>query len=233
MVPMTTPIDQLRAAVAEAARGRVAARESPSPDPVKAIENAATTATPAQGGPVKRRHGPASGIAAHGKYEPFELRNTAHLRHGVRSRSGRFVDPLAGEISAALLAERPDLAAWPEALAAWARAEARCLLYAEYHARVGTIDPETGDFRGGARVLAAERLAGQLRERLGLDPVAEAQLAKTRIEAAHTVVDLEAIRARGRSVLERRRAELTVVRDAEAIDVETVETVEELDTGGA
>ena len=59
----------------------------------------------------------------------------------------------------------------------------------------------------------AENTAARLRERLGLDPVADVQLHKAKAEAVHLVADLEAIRERGRVVLERRRAELAVGED--------------------
>jgi hypothetical protein len=133
---------------------------------------------------------------------------------------------VAVELSEALLSKRPDLADCPEAVGAWARVEAMTLLYADYHARVGTIDQETGDLPGGARVLAAEKLAAQLRQTIGLDLVSEAQLQPARTEAVASVVDLQAIRERGRAVLARRRTELAVLRDdAETIDAETVEEV--------
>jgi len=137
--------------------------------------------------------------------EPYEPGNTAALKSGARSP--RFINPVASELGRALLAARPDLEAYPEAVAAWARAEARCLLYAEYHAQVGPLD-EDGNLRGGTHMHAAERTAQTMRERLGLDPKADADLAKARAEAIHATADLEAIRARGREVAQRRRAEL-------------------------
>jgi len=48
-------------------------------------------------------------------------------------------------------------------------------------------------------------LAMQLRERLGLDPKSEAELANAQSDAARNVVDLDGLRARGRAALERRR----------------------------
>jgi hypothetical protein len=114
---------------------------------------------------------------------------------------------VAAELVEALLADRPDLAAYPEAVWGWARAEARCLLFADWHAQVGYLD-EAGNVRGGGHVAAAENQAARLRERLGLDPLADAALRKAQAEAVHLVADLEQIRAKGRAVLERRRAEL-------------------------
>jgi len=90
---------------------------------------------------------------------------------------------------------------------AWARAEARCLLFEDYHARRGLLDDD-GNVRGGGRVAAFEAQAARLRERLGLDPLADATLRKTQAEALGAVADLDAVRARGRAVLVTRRAEL-------------------------
>src|SRR5690606_24752753 len=87
--------------------------------------------------------------------------NTAAVKSGARSP--RFVDPVAAELGRALLAARPDLEPYPEAVAAWARAEARCLLYDRYHAEVGPLD-EDGNLRGGSHMHAAERMAQGMRE---------------------------------------------------------------------
>jgi hypothetical protein len=158
---------------------------------------------PGHGGPAK---GPGRGGAARGySWEPFKVGNEVRLRHGARSE--RRVDPVAAELVEALLADRPDLTAYPEAVWGWARAEARCLLFADWHAQVGYLD-EGGNVRGGGHVAAAENQAARLRERLGLDPLADATLRKAQAEAVALVADLDGIRARGRAVLERRRAEL-------------------------
>ena len=154
---------------------------------------------PGHGGPARRY-----------SWEPFRVGNEVRLRHGARSE--RRVDPVAAELVEALLADRPDLATYPEAVWAWARAEGRCLLFADWHAQVGYLD-EDGNVRGGGHVATAENTAARLRERLGLDPVADVQLQKAKAEAVHLVADLEAIRERGRVVLERRRAELAVGED--------------------
>jgi hypothetical protein len=150
------------------------------------------------GGPGK---GPPRGYT----WPPFAAGNEVSLRHGARS--SRRVDPVAAELAAALFEDRPDLAAYPEAVMAWARAEARCLLFEDYHTRVGFLDDD-GNVRGGGRVAASELQAARLRERLGLDPASDAALSKVRAEAVAAVADLEAVRERGRQVLTTRRAEL-------------------------
>lgn len=156
---------------------------------------------PSADGIERQGRGPARGY----RWAPFEPENTAALRHGARSP--RFVDPVTAELVDALLADRPALDAYPEAVWAWARAEARCLLYADHHARHGLLDSE-GEVRGGARVFQAERLAAELRARLGLDPRADADLRKAQVEAVASAVDLEAIRDRGRTAIAGRRAQL-------------------------
>jgi uncharacterized membrane protein YqiK len=95
---------------------------------------------------------------------------------------------------------------------AWGRAEARCLLFADWHAEVGYLD-EDGNVRSGGHVATAENQAARLRERLGLDPLADATLRKAQAEAVALVADLDAIRAKGQAVLERRRAELAIGED--------------------
>jgi hypothetical protein len=135
----------------------------------------------------------------------FRSGNVAARRHGIWS--GRIVDPLTAELVAGLLAERPDLQVFPEAVAAWGRAEARCLLLDEYLVREGLFG-EDGEAKAARYVAQFERLAADLRRRLGLDPGAEAELAKSRAEVARVVVDLESIRQRGRAVLDTRHAEV-------------------------
>lgn len=132
-------------------------------------------------------------------WPPFEKGNTVSTRHGVWSN--RKVDPIAGELAAGLLADRGDLIEHPETVWAWARAEARCLLLAD-HFSEGLFDGE-GNERPGLRLIGQfERLAADLRARLGLDPRSQAELARDRAEVARSVVDLEAVRARGRAALQ-------------------------------
>lgn len=136
--------------------------------------------------------GPASGT-----YRKFEKGNEVRLRHGARSE--RHVTPVAEELVAGLLEDRPDLAQYPEALEAWARAEARALLMAG----ADFLD-EDGHPINPRDVARFERLAADARARLGLDPKSEADLHKSRADAARSVVDLDAIRRRGREALEGR-----------------------------
>lgn len=129
-------------------------------------------------------------------WAPFEPGNEVSVRHGVWSK--RKVDPVAEELSSGLLVDRPDLAGHPETVFAWARAEARCLLLADHFAD-GLFDGEGAERPGLRLIQQFERLASDLRTRLGLDPRSEAELARERGAATLTAVDLEAVRARGRA----------------------------------
>ena len=94
--------------------------------------------------------------------------------------------------------DRPDLDRFPEAVGAWSRAESRCLLLESWFAERGLVGAD-GKATASERLLASsERLAMSLREKLGLDPKSEAELANAQADAARNVVDLDALRARGR-----------------------------------
>jgi hypothetical protein len=136
-------------------------------------------------------------------WPPFEPGHTISLRHGARS--DRFVEPLAAAFRDALLSDRPDLLIFPEVVAAWSVAEARCERIRVWHAQHGLLDAE-GKVRAGHDCLAFESQAAKFREALGLTPLSDANLAKTRAEAVLTTVDLEGIRQRGREALARREA---------------------------
>jgi hypothetical protein len=112
---------------------------------------------------------PASGIPAHGprRFDPGHLTTLAH-----GARSARFVDSVAAELADALLEDRPDLPEYPGGCCRVGAGRDANAADAEYHAKVGMIDDETGDVRGGALVFAAENMAQRMRERLGLNPQA-------------------------------------------------------------
>lgn len=130
---------------------------------------------------------------------PFPAENTASRTHGLWS-DGR-INPSAIRLADGLVEARPDLVSYPETVWAWARAEARCLLLEEWleeHPLVG----EDGELAPVARYVGQfERLAADLRARLGLDPKSEAELASSRAQATLVSVDIEELRARGREVL--------------------------------
>lgn len=128
-------------------------------------------------------------------WPPFTPGHTVSCRHGIWSQ--RTWEPLAEDLVGGLLEDKPDLGGYPELLAAWGRAEARCVLLSEY--LIGRFTD--GDERS-EKVLRFvqqfERLAHDLRRELGLTPGSEADLARSRAEAIKGEVDLEALMARGR-----------------------------------
>ncbi|MFT4227734.1 hypothetical protein [Micropruina sp.] len=144
------------------------------------------------GGPGK---GDASGIPASHRLAP------APIVHGARSP--RVYGELAQILAAGLSAERPDLAAFPEAVAAWATSEAQAALLRRHLAEVGPVDPDTAKPRTGSldALRQFERLAAESRRTLGLDPRSEAQLARDRAAAVALTVDLDALAERGRQAL--------------------------------
>jgi hypothetical protein len=125
-------------------------------------------------------------------------------RHGAMS--SRKIDPIAATLAAELIRDRPDLERFPEAVAAWSRAETRCLLLEAWFAERGLLDTNGKPTASESLLSSSERLAMQLRERLGLDPKSEAELASAQADAARSFVDLDALRARGREALKARRA---------------------------
>ena len=149
---------------------------------------------------------PASGIPAHGRYKPAEPGNVLTLRHGARSP--RVYGALAEQLAAGLVEDRPDLAAYPEAVAAWATAEAQAVLLRRHVEFVGAIDAESGRPRESALnwLTRLENAAANHRKVLGLDPTSEARLARDRATAAAIAVDLGAIAKRGEQVLAQRLA---------------------------
>ncbi|MCZ7529734.1 MAG: hypothetical protein M5U31_04965 [Acidimicrobiia bacterium] len=120
------------------------------------------------------------------------------LRHGAFSK--RMVEPVAVELVQGLLDDRADLAAYPEVVHAWARAEAKVLLLDDWLTTQGLHD-EAGEPRAALNYLAKfMTMADRLRQRLGLDPRSEAELARERGEATRVTADLESLLERGRQV---------------------------------
>jgi hypothetical protein len=155
--------------------------------------------------------GPASDVPARGySWPPFQPGHTLSLRHGARSP--RTYQPLARELVAGVLVERPWLAGYPEALAAWSEAEARCDLLRRWLADrellddAGVSEQVTGALHWLTRL---ETVADRLRQRLGLDARSDVELLKGQAEVARTQVDLAAVAAAGREALG--RAEVVAV----------------------
>lgn len=153
-------------------------------------------------GPAKGagRGGPASGRPALGDdLRPFEPGNLAAVRHGAFS--DRKAHPVADELTEGLLADRPELGAYPEIVHVWADTAARWLLLRDWLNEVGMVDDD-GRLRDGALkwLNTFGRRAIELGARLGLDPPSEAQLARDRADAASALADLDGLRERGRAI---------------------------------
>ena len=86
----------------------------------------------------------------------------------------------------------------------WARAEARCLLLAEWLADHPLVDAKGKPAPVSRFIVQFENQAMALRAKLGLDPKSEADLASSRAQATLHTFDIEELRARGREVIELR-----------------------------
>ena len=132
----------------------------------------------------------------------FQPRNLEKRKHGIWSR--RTYEPLSRELAEGLIEERPDLANYPETVWSWARAEARCLLLAEWLADHPLVDSRGKPAPVSRFIVQFENQAMALRAKLGLDPKSEADLASSRAQATLVSYDIEELRARGREVMARR-----------------------------
>jgi len=170
----------------------------------------------AAGTPATPQNTPASGIPSGGPAQGYVHRppsgdlataggkpDAAHITRTHGARTPRVYGELARELAAGLTAERPDLDRYPEAVAAWATAEAQAALIREHLEDVGPIDPASAEPRTSVLDLLSrtEKRAEAARSRLGLDPRSEASLARERATAATLSVDLGELAARGRAVL--------------------------------
>ncbi|MFT4226099.1 hypothetical protein [Micropruina sp.] len=140
---------------------------------------------------------PAGGVATYPDGKPFPL-VTGHA-------SPRVHRAVASKLVEGLLAERPDLVNFPEALHAWARSETRALLLAAHLSKVGVAGPD-GEVRASLLQAAngAENAAARARAVLGLSPLDEARLAKERAEVASLAVDLQGLADQGAQILQLR-----------------------------
>jgi hypothetical protein len=138
-------------------------------------------------------------------WPPFEKDNEVGLRHGAFSK--RRIEPVAAELIVGVLAERPDLQRFPEALAAWADSEARAWLIRDYLNERGMFGAGGASTEGALKWLVAfDKRAEAGRKALGLDPRSELELRREATEAEASTLDLDALRQRGRKALEAREA---------------------------
>jgi hypothetical protein len=169
---------------------------------------------------VDERNPDGSGVRGY-RWPAFENGNTWQLRHGATHEAT--VSPIAEAMIGQLLERRPDLVKYPEAVAAWGRAEARCLLLERFFLERGFLDDDGKATASERLVGQSERLACQLRDSLGLSPRSEADVANAQAEAARSVVDLDALRQRGREALKARRQ----LESAERLRVESEQVRED------
>ena len=135
------------------------------------------------------------------KQPPFRDKNMIALKIG--SRSPRVYGAVAEGIAEDLLEAMPQLAAYPEELAALAHTEAIAALLRVELAAHGI--KKNGEPRLALldRYFAAERAAAKRRDAIGVSPIGEAVLARERASAMSLAsgVDLDALAARGREAL--------------------------------
>ncbi len=129
----------------------------------------------------------------------FTNGNLVRVTHGVYS--DRRVNPIARELAEGLIVERPDLEDHPAAVWSWARIESKCLLLEAWLDEHDFIDGDGKPTAPAQLVTRYEKLALNLRARLGLDPLSQAQLQTTRGQATLVSYDIEELRARGREVM--------------------------------
>ena len=100
-------------------------------------------------------------------------------------RSPRVYGELAELLAAGLLADRPDLDRYPEAVAAWATAEAQAALIRRHLAERGPLGDD-GEPRATLLywLTRIETVAMKHRAALGLDPTSEARLRRDRAAPA-------------------------------------------------
>lgn len=151
---------------------------------------------------------PARGKGQGGPAKPYAEGNVVNL--GAGYRSARVYSHVSAALITGLIETRPDLAAYPEALAAWSDAEARVALLRKHLDEHGMIDDD-GEMRANLlrELDRFENRAAKARTVLGLDPRSEAELSLLRgkalregVSAQATASTLEALAATGREVLE-------------------------------
>jgi len=141
------------------------------------------------------------------RHPDFDGGNTVALRHGAYST--RVVEPLAARFVAELEASEPS---WVEAVDraavdAWAVAEARAVTLRAWIDEHGLLDSAGKPTPAAELLLRVERVAAEMRSRLGLDPLSRGRLGRD-VAVAHAVADA-AVRSTaeaGRRIREQREA---------------------------
>lgn len=151
-------------------------------------------------------------------WPPFEPGHTLSLKHGVYS--ARTWKPLA----AAIIAELPEIAPWCSrstygpAVAAWARTEAQLQLIMAWLDEHGPLDSDGSPRAATSLMTRLEAHARELRNDLGLSPVALAKLLSLLDSAPPGTDDrgLQALRSEGLRIVEARADSLVSEAEAEA-----------------
>ncbi|MEW1990097.1 hypothetical protein AB0365_16515 [Brevibacterium casei] len=142
------------------------------------------------------------------KHPDYADNNVVSLQSGYRSP--RVYSAVSAALVAGIVDDRPDLRSYPEALAAWADAEARAALLRRHLDEIGIIDEDGQPRTSLANMLRwFEKSATAARDRLGLDPRSEAELSLLRAKALREGTgvggggaDLDALVEQGRAVLD-------------------------------
>lgn len=140
-------------------------------------------------------------------WPPFEKGNTAGERHGADSE--RRWRPIADELERDVLEVAPWLSrpGFRAAVRAWAKAEARAQLVADWLDERGDLDDDGEPRPAATYSLRLEASAAAKRAALGLDPMSFAKLLATFSGSAGADDVLEALRAEGAAILAARSPE--------------------------
>ncbi len=158
-------------------------------------------------------------------WPPFQPGHELSVKHGAFTP--RKVDPLAGEIATSLLTTGPAFLSQPEyrwALWGLARIEARIQLITEWLDENGTLDPKGVPRPAGDFLLRFERLATDMRARLGLDPSSRVRIERDLASAGRDLNIVAAVQEgqRIRAEVERRqKTEATATDETPGEDPET------------
>jgi hypothetical protein len=123
------------------------------------------------------------------------------LQHGVYSPAT--VNPVAQQLVQEVLERRPDLARYPEAVAAWGDLEAKARLLRAWVDEHGFFGNGFRPRAGVGLLLKFEEAARRARNELGLNPAAEVQLVKLQKETVAVDASLEDLKTRGREARNR------------------------------
>jgi hypothetical protein len=143
------------------------------------------------------------------RWETFRKNNVMAIRHGAATQ--QVFGPLARELTEALLEVAPDLRdpRYAAAVTRWSEAEAQESLIMYELDKVVDAEGITSE-RAEQLQRSLDKVrarSSRLRADLGLTPRGHVELVAGRAHAEHEIVDVEAIRVRGRAAIEARARE--------------------------